>query len=252
MIRCLIVEDEKILRKGLILTTEWKEHSCEVVGEAANGAEALKLIKELSPDLVITDIKLPIMGGLDLIEKAREISDVEFIIISGYNDFSYTKKAIHLGVAEYITKPIEEEELYETLDNVVRKIKKKGMNLENILAPELKYKGITISTKNRYILQAMKYIEENYEKNISMKDVCKSLLISESYLTKLFKNHTDYSFVDYLTGYRMQKACELLNDSTLRIYAIAEAVGYRDQRYFSVLFKKYVGVTPREYRENYL
>ena len=79
--------------------------------------------------------------------------------------------------------------------------------------------------------------------------MCKNLLISESYLTKLFRECTGYSFVDYLTSCRMKKACELLKDENMKIYAVAEQVGYKDQRYFSVLFKKFVGLTPRQFRE---
>lgn len=255
MIRCIIAEDEKILRRGLILTTDWNALGCEVIGEAENGQEAYELIKKLSPDLVITDIRMPLMNGLELVEKAQAISHAEFLIISGFNDFIYAKQAIHLGVTDYITKPIDDDELFEALKNTVQKIRKK-QQLNKAALPSGNADSdfphvskLPASAKNHYIVKAIAYVEQHYQENLSMGDVCKSLLISESYLTKLFKENTDYSFIDYLTNYRIKKACELLKNPTMKIYSIAEQVGYKDQRYFSVLFKKIVGVTPKQFRE---
>lgn len=250
MVRCLVVEDEKILRRGLVLTTEWDKLGCEVIGEAENGIEALEKIEQLSPDLVITDIRMPLLDGLELIEKAKALHDCEFLIISGFNEFEYAKKAIRLGVTEYITKPIDDDELYDCLRHAVGKIlnkqaasnKKRSKSSGQLLKP--------ITTTNKHIIKAINYIEQNYAENISVVDVCRALLISESYLTKLFKENTVYSFVDYLTVYRIEKACEMLKNPDLKIYYIAEKVGYKDQRYFSVLFKKIVGMTPKQYQDN--
>lgn len=258
MIRCIVAEDEKILRRGLILTTDWSSLGCEIIGEAENGQEAYELIRKLSPNLVITDIRMPLMDGLQLIEKAQKICNAEFLVISGFHDFTYAKQAIHLGVTEYITKPIDDDELYEALKHTVQKIQKRSNpdftqncipTLPSAFADFINH---PVSSKNRYIEQAISYIEEHYAENLSVKDVCKVLLISESYLTKLFTQNTDYSFVDYLTNYRIKKACELLQNPVLRIYSVAEQVGYKDQRYFSVLFKKTVGMSPKEFREKAL
>lgn len=98
MIRCIIAEDEQILRRGLVLSTDWKALGCEIIGEARDGGEALELIRHLKPDLVITDIRMPALDGLTLIQEASSICDPEFIIMSGYDDFAYAKRAIHLGV----------------------------------------------------------------------------------------------------------------------------------------------------------
>lgn len=256
MIRCLVVEDEKILRRGLILTTDWTSLGCEIIGEAENGQQALELLERLTPELVITDIRMPLMDGLEFIKKARNICSSEFLILSGYNDFNYAKQALRLGVSDYITKPIDDDELFDSLKNIVEKIKRKQQThfaaapAEPPSASFETFVKSSFSSKNRYIVQALAYIEEHYQENLSIKDVCKALLISESYLTKLFKENTSYSFVDYLTNYRMKKACQLLQNPTLKIYSIAEEVGYKDQRYFSVLFKKIVGLTPKQFREN--
>lgn len=259
MIRCVVAEDEHILRKGLILTTDWKSLGCEIIGEAENGEEALNLIRRLHPDLIITDIRMPILDGLSLIQEVQSFYNPEFIILSGYHDFSYAKTAIRLGVSDYICKPVDEDELNQAIKNVVKKIQNKLK--QTVLNPKIEivnncnlmlfreYLSDNSTSKNAYIIRAVNYIKDHYQEDISIKDVCKALLISESYLTKLFKEHTSYSFIDYLTNCRMKKACELLNDDTVKIYTIAELVGYKDPRYFSALFKKYVGLTPRQFRE---
>ena len=125
MIRCIIAEDEQILRRGLVLATDWKALGCEVIGEAADGVEALALIRHLKPDLVITDIRMPALDGLTLIQEAVSICDPEFIIMSGYNDFAYAKRAIHLGVTDYLCKPIDEDEFQLAIVNAGKKILQK-------------------------------------------------------------------------------------------------------------------------------
>ena len=255
MLRCIIAEDERILRKGLILTTDWKSLDCEVVGEAENGLEALDLFKTKKPDLLITDIRMPLMDGLELIEKCRPLHSADYIIMSGYSDFSYAKKAIHLGVSEYILKPLDEEELFDAITKIKRERLKKNASPPPV-SPEREPGSIEtmeaficqVPSKNRYIMEAMSFLSQNYDREISLKEICKALLISESYLTKLFKEHVGYSFVDFLMHCRVRKACELLADPAIKIYAAAEQVGYRDQRYFSVIFKKITGMTPKEYQ----
>jgi len=259
MIRCILAEDEQILRRGLIVTTDWESLGCVIIGEAENGQQALELVKRFKPDLIITDIRMPLLDGLELIRETQKICDAEFLIMSGYNDFDYCKEAITLGVTEYLCKPIDEDEFESAVSRVREKINKKRVHQQLISQVDISNNdtfiqfersfGNVSSIQNQYVLAALDYIKENFSENISIKDVCKTLLISESYLSKLFKEHTSYSFVRHLANYRMRKACELLRDPMTRIYAVAEQVGYKDQRYFSTVFKKTTGLTPQEFRE---
>ncbi len=258
MIRCIIAEDEHILRKGLILTTDWNSLDCEIIGEAKNGQEALDLFIKYKPDLLITDIRMPILNGLQVIEKAKHYHDAEFIIMSGYDDFSYAKQAIHLGVSEFLCKPLDEDEFVDSILHVKKKLEKNSVSLFYPKKDTPKHSPDSLesfilnnSSKNRYINKAIQYIVEKYHEDISLKDLCKHLLISESYLTKLFKEHLNYSFIDYLARCRISKACELLAEPDKKIYLIAEQVGYKDQRYFSVIFKKITHLTPKEYRKKF-
>lgn len=116
MYKVLVVDDNLIIRKSIIARINWNSMDFEIIGEASNGEEAYDLIYELRPDIVICDIKMPKLDGLTLIEKTKDkFSNIKFIIISGYDDFKYTKKAIIFNVVNYILKPINTDELITAL-----------------------------------------------------------------------------------------------------------------------------------------
>lgn len=254
MNKVVIVEDEEFIRKGMVLATPWSKFNCEVIGEAKNGVEGLELIKKIKPDIVITDVKMPIMDGIIMIKELKNYVDSEYIIISGYDDFKYAQQAIKLGVKDYLLKPIDDNEFYNTLNKVIDivKQKKEKMRISNSKAKVELFNEYTYEkgydSREKYIIKAVEYIKNNYNQEIVIKEVAESLFISESYLSRLFKKYTGYTFVEYLTNYRVKKAIELLKDHTIKVYEVAEKVGYNDSKYFSVIFKKYMGVTPIEFK----
>jgi two-component system response regulator YesN len=257
-----VVEDEAIVRKGLVMTTPWENYNCTVIGEAENGLAGIDLICRLKPDLVFTDIRMSGVDGLVMIQRVKPIVDTEYVIISGYSEFEYAKTAMSLGVKEYLVKPIDDSELENVLTRIVTEIRNKEhlKNLEkgfqtieeNKLFFFQEYFVSPAEGSDNYTSAAIKYISDHFQQDISIKDVADYLHISESYLSRLFKNETNYTFVEYLTYFRLKKALELLPDKKTKIYEIAYLVGYNDPRYFSGLFKKYLGVTPREFREGTL
>ncbi len=260
MIRIVVVEDESLVRKGLVMTTPWENIECQVVGEAENGVDGLELIKKVKPDLVITDIKMPVMGGIEMIRALKEEMDLEFLVISGYSEFEYAKQAVKLGVRDYLLKPIDDLELQQVISGIVAQIKeKKRIQKINDNFSEFDHSKIRLfqeylfenetSSKEYYIREAITYLKSHYQKDINIKEVACYLHISESYLSRLFKNELNHTFGDYLTNFRIKKAIELLKDKTVKIYEVSCLVGYDDSRYFSVLFKKYVGLTPTEFRD---
>lgn len=264
MFKVIICEDEKLLRKELALMTDWGKYDCKVVGEAANGIEGKKIIIKLKPDIVITDIRMPGLDGLNMLkELEKELKAsciIEYIIISGYNDFNYAREAIKLGVKNYLLKPFDDKELYQTIQKIINEIREKKKNekfVKNLAqindSKIMLFKEHLIqnkeNTKEFYIKDVIEYIEENYNKDISITDAANNVYISASYLCKLFKEETNYSFLEYLTNYRIKKAIELLEDKTFKIHEIAELVGYKDPRYFSSIFKKYVGISPGEFKD---
>ena len=114
MLNLLIADDEKVIRESLAECLDWAAMGIRVVACCANGLEALDAILDETPDIVMTDIKMPGLNGLDLIEKAQAIDrDIEFIILSGYREFDFAHKAIKLGVRRYLLKPVSEEQVLE-------------------------------------------------------------------------------------------------------------------------------------------
>ena len=107
----LLVDDEIMIREGFKRLFDWEMHGCEVVGEAVDGMEVLAKIDALVPDIVIMDINIPIMNGLKVIELARmKHPDMAFVVVSGYDDFSYCREALRLKITDYILKPVNYEE----------------------------------------------------------------------------------------------------------------------------------------------
>ena len=128
MYRVIIVDDEPIIRKGLRETIEWDSLGLEVAGEAANGIEALRLVRSIRPEVLITDIRMPEMDGLELIREVRKLDfDVKITILSGFSDYDYLKAAIKLGVDNYLLKPIDNDELISNLKNAVSEIEKEAI-----------------------------------------------------------------------------------------------------------------------------
>ena len=118
-LRVLLVDDEIMIREGFKRLFDWEAHDCEVVGEAADGMEALSRIDTLRPDIVIMDINIPIMNGLKVIQLSRmKHPNTVFVIVSGYDDFSYCREALRLQITDYILKPVNYEEFGTCIDNL--------------------------------------------------------------------------------------------------------------------------------------
>ena len=131
MLKVFLVEDEFVVRQGIKNKIDWKSHGYEFCGEASDGELAYPMIQKLKPDIVITDIRMPFMDGLVLSRLIKkEMPWVEIIILTGYEEFEYAKEAIKIGVAEYLTKPINSEELLKEVDLLADKIEEKRREQE--------------------------------------------------------------------------------------------------------------------------
>lgn len=251
MLQVYIVDDAVLTRKALVMTMPWDRWGCVVIGAAEDGDKAFREIREVRPDLVVTDIRMVRVSGLEMIRRCREEGiDTQFIIISGYNEFEYAKEALKMEVVDYILKPIDDNELRNAVLKAENRIVKlragraaRRNRVERSLAPEYDENML-----NAYTRQALEYVRMNYGKDLSLREVAGHLAISESYLAKLFKVEVKLTFLEYLTRVRMRRAMELMKDKNMPIYEIAERVGYKDYRYFSVTFKRLAGVGPKEYQ----
>lgn len=252
MTKIVVIDDETVVRNGIVLETDWESIGCEVVGEASNGVEGLEVIEKYHPDIIISDIRMPVMDGLEMLKNLREKGNNAYVIfLSAYNDFSYAKEAIKYIASDYILKPFSEGELEEAITNVKEKImKKRERGAKEHESDVLSHAALSKGDKSKYVSLALDYIAENLaDPDMSIRTIAESIEISESHLSHIFKKETDYTVNAYITRYRMRTAMKLLKDPRNKVYEVAEKVGYRDIAYFSSTFKKITGVNPSEYQE---
>lgn len=254
MIKILVVEDENLIRRGLVYAIDWLAMDCVVVGEGRDGADGLEKIRMLRPDVVLTDIKMPKLSGIDMIAKAREQRLGEFIpvILTSYSDFDYARQSIRLGVAEYLLKPVDEEELAETMGRIRQQLARRQQEEhrrqsgDSFLAAFLQ----PGSFECPYVVQAIGEIRENYSKKLTLENVAEKLNISVTYLNKKLKEETSSTFLDLLNRYRVTKAGELLQTGRYKIYEVSEMTGFSDYKHFCAVFKKYTGTVPTGFTKN--
>ncbi|MEN6315470.1 MAG: response regulator [Clostridiaceae bacterium] len=257
MLKVLIVEDEEIIRKGLIHTIDWLKLNCIIVGEASDGLEGLRLIEEKKPDLVIADIKMPVMNGIEMLETALKEHKFHSIILTSYSEFEYAKQAISLKVFEYLLKPVDEDKLAGIIENVRREVSQERVMGDIIektrtgTGNELNLVDLDIyiftgSKVNYYVSEALKQIRLNYHGKISIESIAAALGVSPSYLSRKFRDTTSQTFLDILNKYRVQKAIELLNTGKYRVYEISEMTGFSEYKHFCNVFKKYTHTSPTE------
>lgn len=397
MWKLVIADDEPKIRRGIENILDWNDFNIDIVGEAEDGELALEVIKEKTPDIILLDINMPFLNGLNLLEKLKDINNKSIvIIISGYDDFSYAQKALKFNVFDYILKPVNKKSMEDIIakaiyklneierennylqwiskqvtenidalkktffsewlnnklsdDEVLREmeffnidfgkdigitvikivdklnieiIDKKwntellefaivnllndmfkesnvkfifaddrknvilvnkiddmfkwitiGNQLEveiskylkcnviieqaNVSSGILKIKDVYLTIRNSVnekkkcspmVLLTIRYIEENYYSNdLNINYVSDKLEVTSSYLSKLLKKETGLSFIEYLTNIRIKKAMYIMEDPIIKIYDVAELVGYSNQHYFCRAFKKVIGFSPTEYK----
>ena len=251
MLKVLVVEDEEMIRKGIVLAVDWAALDCVVVGEASNGEEALAAVERYDPSLIITDLKMPKMDGIEMLRQLRERGNHAYVIIlTAYDSFTYAQSALRLGAVDFLLKPFHDGELEQAVQALRQRMEQHEGAERPAAAP---IPGLKKGDKSKYVLQAMDYIGEHYnDPNITVGEIAQHLGLSEGHLSHTFKKETDYTLLNYLTRYRIHKAMELLRDCRLKVYEVAEQVGYKDITYFSSTFKKLVGVSPSEYQDTSL
>jgi two-component system response regulator YesN len=371
MIMLLIAEDENIARRGLVENVDWNSNGIELIAAAENGMEAYLMAQEFTPDIIVTDIYMPVMNGLDLIEKLRqEMPSIRYIILSAHEEFAWAQQAIRFGVDNYVVKPVDDVELIKTVRAVYLKTEKmrqemfqknidylllkndclfleRYQQLEDQLVlalrffhiPEMEeildriyamfsgeqnppgtpdsestmhyYRSICMrqfvrfrealsaqesndifigiesvienellpldnsasilawyrrklreyinaliihsqSRVKRVVKQAEEYIRQNYSQDITLNDVSAEVFVSPQYLSRIFHNEKGISFIEYLNRYRIDRAKELLYQKNIPITEVAFQAGYNDYKYFGNVFKKFAGLTPRDFRKKIL
>lgn len=257
MLKVVIIDDEPIIVRGLEKTVKWAEMGCAVAGTAYNGVEGMELIRREQPDILISDICMPKLDGLGMIAALKsEFPDMEITILTGYRDFDYAQEAIRLGVRRFLLKPSKMDELDEAIGAMLERLKGKARPRTGEEpgggtsggTPEGGKEELESPASSFIVKNALAYIEENYAERLKLSDVADNVYVSQWHLSKLLNKHTGQNFSEILNGVRMEQAKKLLENPSLRIGDIAEAVGFLDMAHFSRVFKKQMGVSANEYR----
>lgn len=245
MYRIIIVDDEIDIRVGMSSIINWKDHGYEMVGTAENGKKALSLCESVSPHLVISDIRMPFMDGIQLASSIRkQWPDVKVLLLSGFSDFEYAKQAIQYGVSSYILKPVDVNELAEELKKIKKSLDHLHLNSASISLKESQGSKLT------GIDQILSYIIDHSSENLSLRLLGEIFFLSDFYIGKLIKKYTGLTFNEYLNYLRIENAKYMLRNSDLSIHEIIERTGYKFPDHFYRNFKKYVKLSPKKYQEN--
>ncbi|MBR5337050.1 MAG: response regulator [Lachnospiraceae bacterium] len=239
MINVYIADDEVWITLGLKKLLEKLDMDVYVVGTANNGLTAKEEIGMFKPDVVFTDIRMPGLSGLELLQAIPDVSpDTKVVIISGYAEFAYAKEAVQHHAYDYLVKPIKEEELARVMSSIVN-----GRGEEED-------EGEEAPSFDRVIDNVVSEIREHYMEDISLTSLAGKYNMSMGRLSEMIKEHLGVNFSDYIASLRIQRAKELLRDESLSIQEIAEIVGYNDYFYFTKVFKKVEGISPSKYRKS--
>jgi two-component system response regulator YesN len=253
MWQVLIMDDEKIIRKGLRKYIQESRLPFEASGEARNATEALSLIEQTTPHILLADINMPGLNGLDLIQLVmRRYPDLVVVIISGYDHFEYARRALQLHAYDYLLKPVPKSDLNRMLAKLNDHLSKLYPDLVAKVEKDITLDFFSEPSNLSPIMdKVIDYINQNYtDPELAVPNVAELFHMNSNYLSKRMKQEVGASFLEYLTELRISKAKEILDDSmqNIKIGDLAIKVGYTNQYYFSRLFKNRVGICPVDYK----
>lgn len=246
MFSILIADDERWVRSSLKKIIERIELPFKVSYEASHGLEVIDFLKQNHADVIITDICMPIMDGLQLAKTIHEQQfNTDIIIVSGHDEFQYAQQAVKLGVRDYLLKPV----MVEDVSTILTKIKEERILRKQQEEEEQLQENSQIPYEERSTIEkVIEYIHEKMPGEVTLQETASAVHLNSSYLSSLFKEQTNIKFMDYVMKARMEEAQKLLIKTSLRVSEIADRLEYNDTAYFSNTFKRLCGTTPSEYR----
>lgn len=257
-IKIIIVDDEYLIRNLIRNCIDWDELEVEIIGEASNAHECLRLIEKDRPDIILTDINMPLTNGLDMTQHILEKHpSIKVIVITGYDKFEYAKRSVKLGISDFILKPIDDDELKEAVLKLKDKIQKEKAeinevkNIKEAIGDLTEIMELEEENNDKYINinQIKKYIIKNISNpDLSLKSVAQHFYLNSSYLSRFFKEKTNENFGEYIIKTKMEIAVKMLGNPNIKAYEISKKIGFEDPNYFSNWFKKYKGQSIKEYK----
>lgn len=239
-IKLLIADDEDTIRNGIAKYIQLHTDRFDKIYLAANGREALDIILRDKPDIMFLDVQMPLMTGIEVMQEAKRADALPFtMILSAYEEFKYCQQALRLGAKEYLLKPVRSSDILQMANHAA----------DELFGTVEQIRIQPTEEKNYLVKLAKEYVEEHYYENLMLADVAQRVGISAGYLSTLFQKQLSKGFIDYLNEIRIEHACAYLLQNHLKTYEIAYKVGFKDEKYFSKVFKRIKGQTPSEYRK---
>jgi len=239
-VKLLIADDEDTIRNGIGKYIQLHTDRFDKIYLASNGQEAVDIIFRDKPDIMLLDVQMPLKDGIEVMQEAKRADILPYtMILSGYDEFKYCQQALRLGAKEYLLKPLRSSDILQMVNRAADEL---------FGVPETDEIRRT-EEKNHLVELAREYVEEHYYENLMLADVAQKVGISPGYLSTLFQKQMAKGFVDYLNEVRIEHACTYLRQNFLKTYEIAYRVGFKDEKYFSKVFKKISGQSPSEYRK---
>lgn len=231
MCRVILADDEHLEIEALKIIINEKIKNVDIVGEAHNGEEVIKMNEILKPDVIFMDIVMPGINGLEAAEIIKQKdNNKKIVLMSVYDDFQFVQRALKLKVDDYLLKPIRPEKIVTLLKEFIN---------EN---------GNVYEGKTNELEYVLNYIEKNFRRSITLDEVADYVKFSSTYLSKIFKENIGINFNKYITKRRIKEATKILENTNINVNELAFEIGYNEPSYFCKVFKKEVGMTPSRYR----
>lgn len=241
MYKVILIDDEPWLLKDMELLIDWERFGFEVTAKISDSEQAIYMIKKHRPDLIICDIKMPGLNGIELMKMVKQrFNDIFVVFVSAYSEFSYAKQAIEMGAYNYILKPTEEEELSNTLKKIATLLDKEKEDIY-----------YNTGESHDIVGDIIEEIQLNFNEDLKLQDLADKYHVNYNYLSQLFKKETGKTFTNYLVEFRIERAIRLFSEDLL-FYEIAKKVGYNDYYHFCKIFKKHKGISPREFKNMHI
>ncbi|WP_164472727.1 response regulator transcription factor [Cohnella candidum] len=242
--KLLICDDERMIREGILHAVDWPSIGIGTVATAKDGEEGWSWAREHRPELVITDIRMPKLDGLELLNRIMlAFPYTKVILLTGHGEFEYAQQAIRGRAFDYVLKPTNPEALITVCTFALEELSANAKR--TVLATEEEK-----DESERLIQQIVRYVQEHFKEQITLETAAKQVHLSTVHLNRVLKKEMGTTFLEYLTHVRIEEAKRLLLSTRLTVHEISFDVGYRDPKYFSQLFRKMTGSKPSEYAED--
>lgn len=238
MYRVVIIDDNKLIADALAAYPIWKENGCAVEAVCYDSTEGKRAIETIRPDIIITDIRMPGLSGLDLIDMVRGIvPKARVIFVSAYDQFEYAQRALRMGAQDYLLKPFSKETISDAVAGAVCYLDEHERPDEPQEADSPLLKPI------------IAYINERIDQHVTAEEVARAFYMSTSRLDKLIQKNTGGGFQRLHISLRMKRAKELMRDVRNNIEDVAQKTGYKNYASFYRAFTREYSMPPTEYRE---